>query len=377
MKIIVINGSPRGVRSNTMKLTESFIDGLTNQIKNSVVDTITLSNLNISHCLGCFNCWTNTPGKCAIKDDMAEILEKYITADIVVWSFPLYTYGMPSKIKAFLDRLLPISLPLLTNNNGKVSHPSRYDLSHQRHVLISTCGFCSINGNYDALFKQFDILFGQKLTKITCAEGELFSVPQLAQKCNQYLSYVKKAGEDYAKTKSLTLETHTNLSQLLYPGENFIEMANASWNIQSGKHNVGNKERAVNFLNQMTAVYNKTAYSKSTPTTLEFCFTDLDEIWQLKFDRNGCKLLSGNEPYTTRIESNFDTWMNISSGKISGDQALFDKKYSIKGDFSLLLSLSKYFGSSANENINTNENIKKAGTPKKKKSNMLFCYCPG
>jgi hypothetical protein len=39
---------------------------------------------------------------------------------------------------------------------GSGSHPSRYDLSGKRHVLISTCGFYSAEGNYDGVKSLFD-----------------------------------------------------------------------------------------------------------------------------------------------------------------------------------------------------------------------------
>ena len=131
---------------------------------------------------------------------MGKLLEQYINADLIIWSFPLYYFGMPSIIKAFLDRTLPTSLPYMSiNEDGTTSHPPRYDLSHQRHVLISTCGFYTVKNNFDALLRQFEILFGDKLTTIICPEGELFSTPQLKARTSEYLSYAKQAGEEFAE----------------------------------------------------------------------------------------------------------------------------------------------------------------------------------
>ena len=44
---------------------------------------------------------------------MQDLIQKYVGADAVIWSFPLYYFGMPSKLKAFLDRTLPINLPFI------------------------------------------------------------------------------------------------------------------------------------------------------------------------------------------------------------------------------------------------------------------------
>lgn len=34
---------------------------------------IDLSELNLSNCVGCFGCWTKTPGRCVIRDDAVKV----------------------------------------------------------------------------------------------------------------------------------------------------------------------------------------------------------------------------------------------------------------------------------------------------------------
>ena len=67
MKILVINGSPKGNRSNTMKLTRAFVGGMQEvaQAKNSdfELDELQVNTLEIRPCLGCFSCWNKTPGR--------------------------------------------------------------------------------------------------------------------------------------------------------------------------------------------------------------------------------------------------------------------------------------------------------------------------
>ncbi len=173
---------------------------------------------------------------------MEGFIKRYINADLIVFSFPLYYFGMPSKIKAFLDRLLPTNLPHMDlNEDGTSGHPSRYDLSHQRHVLISTCGFYAKKNNYNALISQFQIMFRNKLTKINCPEGELFHVPQLEGRISEYLAYVNQAGEEFSMQGSIKEVTQEKLGELLFPPINFVEMANASWEINHPSEN--NNER--------------------------------------------------------------------------------------------------------------------------------------
>ncbi|MCL2186412.1 MAG: flavodoxin family protein [Treponema sp.] len=235
MNILLLNGSPKGDCSNTLKIAHAFMEGL-NANADKHIHIINISRSHIEPCNGCYSCWAITPGKCIINDDMTtDFLHQYKNADIIIWSFPLYFYGMPSKIKGFLDRLVPLTLPeIKITASGRNRHPHRYDLLHQRHVLISTCGFSKIENNYDALFKQFDSIFGKdsvcdRLTKIICPEGELFSIPQMSAKTDEYLANVTQAGKEFIQTGSFSDATQKKLNTLLFPAESFIEMANTHW----------------------------------------------------------------------------------------------------------------------------------------------------
>lgn len=343
MNILVLNGSPKTDKSNTLKVTDAFLDGV-NAGGGHRIDIIPVYKAHIEHCRGCFACWTKTPGRCVIPDDMAALVEKYISADVILWSFPLYYFGMPSKLKAFLDRLLPTNLPFITMNEDETSgHPSRYDLSHQRHVLISTCGFYSVKNNYDALLRQFEIMFGEHLTKIICPEGELFRVPQLSARIGDYLSHVKKAGEEFALHGSLSEDTQNKLSELLYPPETFVEMANASWEIREPAHDGQPQDRSYNFMRQMAAIYNPQGYVKDI--VIELFFTDLDRTCQLLLGKEKCTVRTdGFIPYTTRIETSFELWLQISEGKVNGAEAMMKRQYRVLGDFETMLKMDDYFG---------------------------------
>lgn len=347
MNILVLNGSPKSKNSNTFQITTAFLDGLNTGQSNSVV-LADISKSDIGHCLGCYACWTRTPGQCIIKDDMAELIEKYVNADLVIWSFPLYYFGMPSKIKAFLDRLLPTNLPAISvYEDGTNGHPSRYDLSHQRHVLISTCGFYSIKGNYDSLLQQFKIMFDDRLTAIICPEGELFRVPELSPRIDEYLSYVKKAGEEYLSGGRFSQDVQSNLSELLYPPEAFIEMANAHWETEEINHTSSlsdstPKDTSYPFLRQMAALYNSDLFTKEI--VLEMYFTDLDKTYQLLLGKEKCVVKTENLlPYTTRIETPFQIWLDISEGKINGSEAMMKRLYKVLGDLETMIKLDDFF----------------------------------
>ena len=230
--ILLINGSPKGKKSNTYKLATAFIEGLKEEQNELVVEEIFVNKLEISPCLGCFSCWNKTPGECVIKDDMQEVIENLIWADITIWSFPLYYFSVPSKLKSLIDRQLPMVLPFMEKDAKSGSHPARYDMSNKRNVLISTCGFYTTEGNYDAVVSMFNHLLGKdNYEKIFCSQGELFRVPELSHRTSEYLDYVKTAGREYICGR-INDNTKTKLNTLLFTKETFEAMADASWGVE-------------------------------------------------------------------------------------------------------------------------------------------------
>ena len=230
MKVLIINGSPKAERSNSLKLTNAFVEGLRGTCS-AEVEEITVCRLNIEKCAGCHNCWKRTPGKCFKNDDMAGAIEKLVSADLLVWSFPLYYYSLPGMLKVFIDRQVPTMKPVMrerTDGRGSGCHASRYDLSNQRHVLISTCGFCSYKGNYDAVKAQFDLMLGvDNYTTLFCGQGEMLPVPFLKERVVEYLGHVREAGSNYAKYGCILPATRALLEEPLLPKEKFEQMADS------------------------------------------------------------------------------------------------------------------------------------------------------
>ena len=371
MKILVINGSPKGNASNTLKLTRSFLEGM-NSVEQHDIEFIDLVRSNINPCTGCYGCWTKTPGSCVLKDDMQDYIPKVIAADLLIWSFPLYYFGMPSKTKLFLDRLLPTSLPFMIEREGGGStHPYRHDQTHQKHLLISTCGLYSTQNNYDALLKQFEILYDGHYDKIICTEGELFKVPQLSKRTNQYLSYVKQAGIDYASSGQISLESKAHLEELLYPAEEFMQMADASWKIAESNENPTAKKSALSFMKQMGATFNKEAVSPSDHFVIEMKYTDLQETYQFVIEEGKCTLLTQDfKPNSVLIETPYEIWIQISEGKLNGAQAMMDKLYKVTGSFETMLKMNTLFGGSDESNQAVVTQVKE------KKSVMLMLLVP-
>ena len=150
MRILVLNGSPKKV-SDTFRMTEAFLKGLNRENKHEVT-VINVIEKNIAPCRGCFGCWEKGDGHCVIEDDQNGILDLYVRSDLVIWSFPLYCYAMPSHLKAVLDRTIPlVRMRMVQEADGSVHHEALEDFSKLRTLVISGCGFPNWEGNFDAL----------------------------------------------------------------------------------------------------------------------------------------------------------------------------------------------------------------------------------
>lgn len=349
MKILLINGSPKGKRSNSLRLAKSFIEGIkaVNENTNTPVevDELELASLTIGACKGCFACWKATPGKCVIKDDMQTVIEKQLSSDLIVWSFPLYYFNVPGLLKNLIDRQLPMALPFMeerTDGYGNGSHKARYENLHIKHVLVSTCGFYTAQGNYDSVLNMFNHFLGKgAFETIFCGQGELFSIKELSTRTDAYLNSVKKAGSEYA-AGAITEETRQELNALLYEKEDFEKMADASWGIDK---TTGQKESEdLIFTRQMAALYNKASWD-GKDKVLEMYYTDLGKTYQILLGKEGSKVYTDlSLTATTRIETSFELWQRISRKEISGEEALGKQMYKVTGDFNLMINWGKIFG---------------------------------
>lgn len=101
-KILIISSSPRK-GGNSDLLCDEFIKGAIES--GNSVEKIRLSEKKINFCSGCGVC--NTTHKCVQKDDMEEILNKMVEANVIVLATPVYFYAMDGQMKTFIDRTVP------------------------------------------------------------------------------------------------------------------------------------------------------------------------------------------------------------------------------------------------------------------------------
>ncbi|MDE6138384.1 MAG: flavodoxin family protein [Candidatus Gastranaerophilales bacterium] len=100
-KVLIISSTPRK-GGNSDILCDEFQRGA--QEAGNEVEKIFLRDKKINYCSGCGYCNTNDYTACSQKDDMNEILEKIVNADVIVMATPVYFYTMCGQMKTFIDR---------------------------------------------------------------------------------------------------------------------------------------------------------------------------------------------------------------------------------------------------------------------------------
>ena len=224
MKILVLNGSPKE-KSDTFRMTEAFLKGL-NRNGEHEVNVVRVIEKDIAPCQGCFGCWERMDGHCVIEDDQNAILDIYREADVIIWSFPLYCYGMPSHLKAFLDRTIPlVKMKMVQEENGTVRHEALADFSKIHTLVICGCGFPDWDGNFDGLKIMCRNGFGN-LDMVCVPETPMLNVPAAAPLADPKLARFEAAGEEYAAALKLSPETVAELESPMIPKEMYIRIVN-------------------------------------------------------------------------------------------------------------------------------------------------------
>ena len=101
MKIIGINGSPKGDKSQTRRLMMGVLEGA--RQAGADVTFIDICSLKISYCTGCGTCYAK--GECVSDDDFTALFEKMADADGIVFGSPNYINQVTAQLKTVLDRM--------------------------------------------------------------------------------------------------------------------------------------------------------------------------------------------------------------------------------------------------------------------------------
>ncbi len=239
MKITAFNGSPKGESSNTHVMVTAFLKGA--ETAGAEVENIFLANKEINHCKGCLYCMTSG-GKCSVKDDMEDLLAKFLQSNIVVLATPLYIHTVSGMLKVFMDRIFCIGDPYLEKDeNGEYQGIKSKHFKNgipPKIVVISNAGRPD-RSNFQVislLMKTFTKkLHMELIAEIYATEGGLLTagVKVLEPIINGYKELLDKAGQEIVMKMKLSGETQKLLEKNFIPADIYVQQLNKYFDMVS------------------------------------------------------------------------------------------------------------------------------------------------
>lgn len=232
MRIVVFNGSPRTENGNTNIMVEELLKGA--KEAGAEVENVFLFKKKIRYCLGCFDCWLKTPGKCIQKDDMDQLLDLFINADIVFFATPVYVDNVTGIMKTFMDRLIPLAEPYFEKDqHGEYRHRKRHE-KYPKMAVVSNCGFAE-----QSHFQVLSLLFkrvarnmhSEVIAEIYRGGGELLklNMPMIVPLVEKYKEVLQEAGREIATEGQLSDHTRAELEKPIVPYDLYMKGANKYW----------------------------------------------------------------------------------------------------------------------------------------------------
>ena len=356
MKVMALNASPRGGgQSKTEWMLDHLITGM--RAAGANVDKINLRKKKINYCIGCFTCWSKTPGICIHKDDMTrELFPQFIESDLAIYATPLYHFTVNAQIKTFIERTLPILEPfIIKKEDGRSSHPLRYE--HPDAVWLSVAGFSEVSV-FDQLSQYVNFLYKNKLLcEIYRPAAE--TMMHIRNDATRALiaQAVQTAGQELVQNGSVDSETMAVIQQPLglAKEEGFGGLGNLFWQtcIDEAVTPKEFEERGMiprpdsieSFMAILKLGFNPEG-AKDTSAVLQFVFSGaVPGECYFKIDNGSITAELGNHVQpTVTISSPFDVWMDIMIGKADGQEMFVQEKYTVAGNIELLLKMEQLFG---------------------------------
>ncbi len=353
MKVFAINSSARtGGQSKTEIILEHLVKGMREE--GADVEIVNIFKKKINYCIGCFTCWTKTPGKCVHRDDMSnELFPKYMASDLCVMATPLFHYTVNANLKTFIERTLPFALPFFEKRDGVTRHPLRHEPPPV--VAVSVAGFPE-DSVFDQLSSYMNFIYGKKLL----AEVYRPAAENLARDLDhpvikRILESIVQGGRELVRTNSISEETMSGIKYKFTNAEDMGSIGNIYWQtcIDEGvtprefdKRKLTPRPDSIEtYLTIMKMGFNP-AKSGDFSVTIQYQFSGtVNGDCYLAIKNGEISTGSGtvNNPDLTVITP-FELWMDILTQKADGQQMFMDQKYTVEGDVSLLIRFSEVFG---------------------------------
>lgn len=355
MKVLAINSSARvGDVSKTEIILDSLIEGMRDA--GAEVEIINLAKKKIKYCIGCYTCWTKTPGKCVHKDDMSkEIYPKLLECDLCILATPLYHFTVNAQMKTFIERTLPMLEPFFIMQDGVTMHPRRHELPST--VVISVAGFPE-ESVFDQLKSYINFVFKDKFQDKLVAEIYRTSCEFLRRPPTRHgdiLDATVQGGRELVKNMKISPETMTRIKRPITDFEKVSPIANLTWEtcIKEGvilgkwqkRKLIARPDSIETFISLIYMAFNvKGAGDAEVSMQLRFTGQVEGQCYVI-IDKGKITASPGSikNPDLT-INTPFEVWMDIMTQKSDGAKMFLEGKYTVEGNAEILMKMKDYFG---------------------------------
>jgi multimeric flavodoxin WrbA/putative sterol carrier protein len=353
MKVLALNSSPRGEgESKTGLMLNHLVAGM--REAGADVDVVNLRTKTVRDCIGCFTCWTKTPGVCIHKDDMSqEIFPKWLDADLAVYATPLYNYTVNAAMKVFMERTLPALQPFFEQRDGRTAHPRRHKAP--KAVVVSVAGFPE-EAVFDQLSSYVHFLFKNGLVaEIYRPAAEIMVNSVFTEKRDDILDATTRAGAELVGSLKISEETMTRIKQPVTDAQTLAATGNLMWKTCIAEGVTPKEFRQRGMIPRPDSIETFMAIMKMGFNPQKA--GEIKAILQFTFSGEGegvCHFVIENGTITTTsgmaakpdltIEAPFSVWMDIVTRKADGQQMFMEQKYRAVGDLSLLMQMNRLFG---------------------------------
>ena len=326
----------------TELLLTHFVKGL--QKAGAEVEVVNLRQKKINYCLGCYTCWTKTPGVCVHKDDMAlELFPKWLESDVVVYASPLYHYLVNAQMKTFIERTLPVLMPYLQRKGDITMHPLRS--KHPNSVLISVAGFPD-----NSVFNQLSFWAKKVMGSGLLAEIYRPAAEAMVSSGKRFdiLEAMEQAGVEIVKDRSVSKRTMDRIMQPITSPEMMAVMSNLAWQTmidghmtmaEADRRRAGIRPNSIETLMAMLVFGFNPLKAGDKAGILQFNFSgEKPGACYFTIGKGDIQVAEGQAPKADCvIDTPFEVWADIIEGKADGAKSMMDGKYKVQGDMSLMM----------------------------------------
>ena len=355
-KILVLRGNPRK-EGYTRLAADMVVAGM--HAAGAEVRDVDLSTKDIAQCLGCYHCWTNDEGTCAIEDDMTGLLDDLRWCDVLFCATPLYHFSMSSSLKIFFERTLCITKQgIEMAPSGMFRNISRNSSFQGKALSALSVGALRGDPLFSGLVRTFELI----------ADGIHFANAGIMVRPESYLMQfalakprtmkiietgLARAGYELATAGVLSEKTIADVATPLAVDANYFQMySNIYW-----EHVGNNTESAASvdsirdavlhdvriLMNEFSRSFDPVAGSRLR-AVMVFRFPDRNWAFRIAVKDGACSMTMEDDPSPDMAVSAESTvWAQAFTREISMRDALASGKVKVEGDKSLFMRLERFF----------------------------------